>query len=90
MWLRQRTGFFATFTAHDSRRGTWGQLYGVSVEVQWSMEEDPEDDAKKMPHPLRETEAQRVGHPRCPSIKGAATRLKITTCIARCNTTPVC
>jgi len=27
-------GCGATFTAHDSRRGTRGQLYGVTVEVQ--------------------------------------------------------
>src|SRR5579859_7310802 len=31
---RRGAGFFATFTAHDSRRGTRGQLYGVTVEVQ--------------------------------------------------------
>src|SRR5579864_6332501 len=31
---RRRAGFFATFTAHDSRRGTRGQLDGVTVEVQ--------------------------------------------------------
>jgi hypothetical protein len=33
---RRRAGFFATFTAHDSRRSMRGQLYGVTVEVQLS------------------------------------------------------
>src|SRR5579859_4634165 len=37
---RRRAGFFATFTAHDSRRGARGQLYGVTVEVQLAREED--------------------------------------------------
>jgi hypothetical protein len=31
---RGRVECGATFTAHDSRRGTRGQLYGVTVEVQ--------------------------------------------------------
>ena len=74
MWLRQRVGFFATFTAHDSRRSTPGQLYGVTVEVQLADGGRSEDDAKKMPRPLREAEAQSIGHPGYPSIKDAATR----------------
>ena len=65
--------FFATFTAHDSRRSTRRQLYGVSVEVQWPMRKIRRRRGEKW-STLCENRSIRVGHPGYPSIEGAANR----------------
>src|SRR5579864_8637058 len=80
---RRRAGFFATFTAHDSRRSTRGQLYGVTVEVQLAGGGRSEGDARKMPRPLRETEAQRGGARDIRASESRAARPKELLTLAR-------
>jgi hypothetical protein len=66
---RRRAGLFATFTAHDSRRGTRVQLYGVTVEVQLAGRGRSEGDAEKCP-PFAGNKSANGWPPRIPEHRG--------------------